>query len=170
MERRARKVYTAAKYPGASAGPSRRRVLAGLGSVAGLAALSTLTKGCLLSEGELGETYSVTLPLGADSRTVYIDYGSIDYHVELELTSEDLHDYIEDEADALLDVVDQMLSGHDITDFAPAEDLSQIETAIAQVIAGAWSGTEGGDLDAFSVVFLSIDHYDEGEEIAGMEG
>ena len=170
MERRARKVYEAASYPVAGAEPSRRTFLVGLGSVAGLAALSPLTNGCLLSEGVLAETFSVTLPLDADSRTVYVDYGSIDYHVVLELTSEDLHDYIEDEAEALVGAVDEILAGHDIVDFAPTEDLSSIETAIAQLIADDWNGTEGADLDPFSVVFLSIDHYDEGEEIAGMEG
>jgi len=168
MERRARKVYEAAAYP--TPGPSRRRVLAGLGSVAGLAALSALTKGCLPPENGGGGTFSVTLPIDEDSRTVYIDYGSIDYHVLLQLTDEDLHDYIEDEADALGALVDELLGSHAITDFAPAEELSAVETAIAQLIADDYNGVTGSDLDAFSVVFLSIDHYDEGEEIAGMEG
>ncbi len=171
MERRPRVRYSATTYPVREARPTRRSVLAGLGTAVGAIALSAVTKGCLPpnDDDDTSGAFDCRLP-PTDSRTVYIDWGNIDYHVQLGVDDADLRDYVEQETGPLTDAVDELLAGHEIYAFAPSEDLTDIETAIAQLIADTYSGNEASPLDGFTYVFLSIDHYDEGEEIAGMEG
>ncbi len=172
MERRPRTSYDATRYPTRHPRPSRRSVLAGIGSAVGALAISAVTKGCLPPNDDDDDTSGLeecTLPL-VGSRTVYIDYGSIDYHVALGFDDAALFDFVQAQADPLTDAVDELLAGLGIYTFAPGETLTAVETAIAQLIADTFSGVEGAPLDDFTYVYLAIDHYDEGEEIAGMEG
>lgn len=172
MERRPRACYGPTRYPVRHPRPSRRSVLAGIGTAVGALAISAVTKGCLPPGNDDDDTsgaFDCTLP-PVDSRTVYIGFGSIDYHVQLGLDSQALFDHVQQEADPLTDAVDQLLAGHDIYTFAPGESLTDIETAIAQLVADDFAGVEGAPLDDFVYVYLSIDHYDEAEDIAGMEG
>lgn len=172
MERRPRARYGSTRYPARHPRPSRRSVLAGIGSAVGALAISAVTRGCLPPGNDDDDTsgaYESRLP-ALDSRTVYIGYGSIDYHVQLGLDSSSLHGFVQQEVGALTDAVDELLAGYDIYSFAPGETLTDIETAIAQLIADTFTGQEAAPLDDFVYVYLSIDHYDEGEEIAGMEG
>jgi hypothetical protein len=173
MERRPRDRYGSTRYPTRNPSPSRRSVLAGIGTAVGALAISAVTKGCLPpgndDDDDTSGLLECTLP-AADSRTVYIDYGSIDYHVALGVDDPDLYDFVLQQSGALTDAIDVLLANHDIYTFAPGETLTDIETAIAQLVADTYAGVEGAPLDDFAYVYLSIDHYDEAEDIAGMDG
>ena len=172
MERRPRARYPATTYPTRDVEPTRRSVLAGLGTAVGAVALSAVLQGCPPPNDDddtASGAFDCRLP-PTDSRTVYIDWGNIDYHVQIGEDDSDLHDFIDQETGPLTDAVDGLLASHEIYAFAPGEDLTAIETAIAQFVADTYTGNEASPLDAFAYVMLSIDHYDEGEEIAGMEG
>ena len=176
MERRKRADYDDASYPCLTVEVDRRKVLAGLGIALGGAVFPALT-GCVrrdiagLVAGPGMDEWSVRLPPGPDVHTLFFDNDAfIDYAVEIWVGDVSLADTLSTEGDAILVEFDEQLGGHSIYSFAPGEDLIPIEDELLALLLERYSAWVDGDPHVFLGLTLSIDAYDEGEQLDGLVG
>jgi hypothetical protein len=172
MERRKRTTYGDDRYPDLNGYIDRRAVLAGLGALAGAAALPMATGGCIVTMpgliAEDPDTYYVYLPVAGESRTLYFSYqGYVDYHVELRVETLELAEFLADNRDALLEAIDEEMASYGLWTFHPDQDHSGVELTLTQLLADAFAGVEDALTNQFHFVDLVIDHYNEEEEVDG---
>ncbi len=169
MDRRPLPRYDGDRYPDRAAIPDRRTFLAQLGVATGAVAVTLLSKGCIPLSGDVYEPndHLFDLPLGGTSRDLFFDYGSIGYHLEIEVEEMEMRSWIEDNSQHVLLQIDQVLLEKSVYAYAPGQSITEIQTACAQAIADEYEGMEQASLAGFRQCYLSIDSYDPGEDIPG---
>lgn len=172
MKRSKRDRYDGGDYPAPWTLLDRRSVLAGLGGLTGAALLPGCIAGPTLTNEEPppAPTYEIHLPIAPDSRTLWLGYGVMDYHVELLVRGTSIADWVEESRPDLLPVLDDALRGHEIAEFAENADLSGVEAELIQVLADAWAGEVGASSAGFLRLDLVIDYYDDDPPIPGDVG
>ncbi len=176
MERRKRDDYDDASYPSLAVEVDRRKVLAGLGIALGGAVFPALT-GCVqrdiqgLVAGPGVDEWSVSLPPAPDVQTLFFyDEAFIDYSVEIWVGDVDLADAIATDGDGILAEMDDLLGGHSIYEFAPGEDLTDLQAELLALVEDRFSVWVEGDPHIFGGLTLNLHAYDEGEQIDGLVG
>jgi hypothetical protein len=161
--------YDGGTYPALKTLLDRRTLLAGLGGVAGAAILPGCIAGPTLTNEDPppAPTYEIQLPISPGSRTLWLGYGVMDYHVELLVRGTPIADWVEDSRAQLMSELDAALLEHDISEFAAGADFTGVEAELVQVIADAWAGEEGASSAGFLRLDLLIDYFDDDPEIDG---
>ena len=178
MQRKKITSYQGTRYPDLEAGLDRRAVLRGLGGLAGVLTASSAMGGCFGlpldpvggTDGitDDGDVYDISLPPDPQVRTLYFeDGGYIDYHVDVRVDSYNLFETMGLDSDVLLAAIDDLLAGHSIYDFAPGVDTTTIDAELLTYLRDTYAQAQLGDI---LWAILTVDEYDAGEEIDGLEG
>ncbi len=173
MERKPRKSYDDADYPGADM--DRRTLLASLGCVAGAAALEAVgcfpvaTPGVVIADDDVhgdddttGDPVDVRLP-PAGSRYLHFYEGWLEYHVVLTVTDDLLAADLEDASDSVLGGIDGVMTEYDVYDFNPAGDLTVHAEELLQGAIDGFYGGLGMEDSRFIALQLFVTAYDEEE-------
>lgn len=175
MKRHQRDEYQGADYPDVVHGPDRRQVLQRLGLATGALLLSASSFRCFRVQGlepafddddaGLSDPFFVTIP-AIGYRTVYFDpVGHVGYHLDLQVGSYELQQYVLDDEALLLDAADLVLAQHAVTEFTaldePARTVLQEDLSVALTHAHQLDTGEQGTI---TVDALLLDEVDEGEE------
>jgi hypothetical protein len=180
MERKPRKSYGVADYPGKEM--DRRTLLASLGCVAGAAAFKAVSVGCfpvnspgvVVADDDVhGDDDTTVDPVDvrlppAGSRYLHCPYdGWLEYHVVLTVSDDLLASDLEIASDAVLGGVDGMMTEYDVTEFNPAGDLTVHAEELLQGALDGYYGSEGAVDARFLSLELFVTAYDEEEVTDG---
>ncbi len=184
MDRSKKTGHAGPAYPHIRAFIKRYGRRAGTGLVVGVVAT---TAGCEWLEGgiltpkpdvdtgyhldgmiaETAETYSLVLPIDA-ARDLYFaePYGWIRYRLALEIDGGQLYDWLHDNAEIALAVIDAVLSEQPVTTYEHDDGYEPAEAAIATALMQAYESATGGG-GYLSDVQLIIDAYEDEDDILG---
>lgn len=185
MKRCKKTAHTTPRYPHVKAFLKRHGRRAGVGLVMGVVASSA---GCdWFTTGNLGpkpevdtgehidgmiaetaETYTLQLPLEG-SRDLYFSdpWGWIQYHLVVMVDNGHLHDWLYENADAVLAAVDQVLGAQDVTAYEHDDGFSTVENEITRALAEAYEAATAISKASFLEVDLYVDAYEDEDDILG---
>jgi len=116
---------------------------------------------------ETAETYTIQLPIDG-SRDLYFaePYGWVQYHLSIVLDGGELYDWLYQNAETALAVVDAVLADRAVTTYEHDNGYDAVEDAIATALMQAYESATGGGGYLLSVD-LSIDTYEDEDDILG---
>ena len=171
-------------YPHVKAFIKRYGRRAGVGLVAGVVGTTTgcdwLEDGVLFPKpevdtgerldgmiGETAETYTLQLPLDGARDLYFADpWGWIQYRVAITLDGGQLHDWLYQNAETALAVIDAVLAGVPVTTYEHDNGYEPVEDRIASALMRAYQDATGGGGYLLNVE-LSVDAYEDEDDILG---
>ncbi len=188
MERCKNKSGSDPSYPHIRAFLRRYGRRAGAGLVAGVVATSAgcdwLTGGVLAPKpeadtgyhldgmiAETAETWSLELPLDG-ARDLYFSepYGWIRYRLAVVVDGTQLYEWLRDNAETALAVVDEVLGAREVTTYEHDDGYDEVEAAIVTALWQAYQEATGSSRGSVVALDLLIDAYeDEDDNLGDME-
>jgi len=169
MKRQSRSSYAEAQYPTAQNLLDRRAFLKGMGALVGASAAAAASSACFNPffpplGGEApypDDLVTVYLPAAPESQcVVFAEQGYVDYRLEVVVHGEETARFLEEQRDELLTMIDAALQQHAMSELAPEQEHSALETEITQILADAYGDAEGAPTHMFYGVLLIIDTFE----------
>ncbi len=119
--------------------------------------------------GETGEVYYMALPEVGDRNLQFESpmWGQFDYHVDLVIEDHALLQWITDDPERALAVIDAALLARPVSDYQGYTHDPAIVHEIMQALADAMAGAPSSDTSAFREVSLTIVNYTDENDIDG---
>jgi hypothetical protein len=118
--------------------------------------------------GETAETYSIQLPLDGAHDLYFADpWGWIQYRVAVVLDGTQLYDWLYQNADTALAIIDAVLAEEPVTTYEIDDGYGPVEDRIVTALMQAYQSATGNSGGSFLSVELAILAYEDEDDILG---